>query len=194
MVKRKVTIITKIVAGVLLLVLFVGAMNYIFKETDNLTIPGTFYVEVDGERISNNKNDYVVLYGNEYRFDVGYAMDMGTSDDVFIVEIVPNISDETSFDFMVGNEIFAYEGLNDLSAGFNLKIYDGYFTIHPTMELENIIQTAFPDKTVSGIPGSVNSEISYYKLIISNEDRTSILEITFQLAGRIILDKYEVMF
>lgn len=195
MTKRKSTKIISIIAGVMCLVLFVGALTVLFEETDHLsTSPGTLYVEVEGERISKNKEDHIVFYGNEYRFDVGYTLNMTSSEEKFYVDIVPNITDETSFDFMVGDEIFAYEGIVSFEEAFELNVYDDYFTIHPKKDLSEAIQDIFPDKVVSGVPVTVNSDISYYKIVVSNENKTKQLEITFQLAGRVILDKYEVIF
>lgn len=195
MTKRNSTKVISIIAGVMCVVLFVGALTVLFDETDNLTTsPGSIYVEVDGERISKNKEDHIIVYGNEYRFDVGYTLEKNTHKEKFFVDIVPNITEETSFDFIVGDDIFAYEGVTDLEDAFNLKVYDGYFTIHPTKDLSEAIQDIFPDKEISGVPGTINSNISYYKIIVSNENKTKRLEITFQLAGRVMLDRYEVIF
>ena len=195
MTKRKSTKIISIIAGVMCLVLFVGALTVLFDETDHLsTSPGTIYVEVEGERISKNKEDYIVVYGNEYKFYVGYTLDIGSQEEKYLVDIVPNITETTSFDFTVGEEIYAYEGITSLEEAFELLVYENYFTIHPTKDLPNVIQELFPDEQISGVPSTVNSDISYYKIIVSNENKTKQLEITFQLAGRVMLDRYEVIF
>ena len=195
MAKRNGTKIATVISSILLLVLFVGMLTFLLKETDNLTTnPGALYVEVDGERISSNKDDQAISYGKEYRFDVGYALDIDSQKKEYTVSIVPNVTDDTSFDFKVNNDLYAYEGINDLNQGFNVQIYDDYFTIRATTDLPEIIKGIFPNATISGVPDTINSEISYYKIIISSKDKSQSLEITFHLVGNLILDKYEVIF
>ena len=195
MAKRNGTKIATVISSILLLVLFVGMLTFLLKETDNLTTnPGALYVEVDGERISSNKDDQAISYGKEYRFDVGYALDIDSQKKEYTVSIVPNVTNDTSFDFKVNNDLYAYEGINDLNQGFNVQIYDDYFTIKATSDLPEIVKGIFPNATVSGVPNTINSEISYYKIIISSKDKSQSLEITFHLVGNLILDKYEVIF
>lgn len=195
MAKRNGTKIATVISSILLLVLFVGMLTFLLKETNNLTTsPGALYVEVDGERISSNKDDQAISYGKEYRFDVGYALDIDSQKKEYTVSIVPNVTDDTSFDFKVNNDLYAYEGINDLNQGFNVQIYDDYFTIRATTDLPEIIKGIFPNATISGVPDTINSEISYYKIIISSKDKSQSLEITFHLVGNLILDKYEVIF
>lgn len=195
MAKRNGTKIATVISSILLLVLFVGMLTFLLKETDNLTTnPGALYVEVDGERISSNKDDQAISYGKEYRFDVGYALDIDSQKKEYTVSIVPNVTDDTSFDFKVNNDLYAYEGINDLNQGFNVQVYDDYFTIRATTDLSEIIKGIFPNATISGVPDTINSEISYYKIIISSKDKSQSLEITFHLVGNLILDKYEVIF
>ena len=195
MAKRNGTKIATVISSILLLVLFVGMLTFLLKETDNLTTnPGALYVEVDGERISSNKDDQAISYGKEYRFDVGYALDIDSQKKEYTVSIVPNVTDDTSFDFKVNNDLYAYEGINDLNQGFNVQVYDDYFTIRATTDLPEIIKGIFPNAAISGVPDTINSEISYYKIIISSKDKSQSLEITFHLVGNLILDKYEVIF
>lgn len=195
MAKRNGTKIATVISSILLLVLFVGMLTFLLKETNNLTTnPGALYVEVDGERISSNKDDQAISYGKEYRFDVGYALDIDSQKKEYTVSIVPNVTDDTSFDFKVNNDLYAYEGINDLNQGFNVQVYDDYFTIRATTDLPEIIKGIFPNATISGVPDTINSEISYYKIIISSKDKSQSLEITFHLVGNLILDKYEVIF
>ena len=195
MAKRNGTKIATVISSILLLVLFVGMLTFLLKETDNLiTNPGALYVEVDGERISSNKDDQAISYGKEYRFDVGYALDIDSQKKEYTVSIVPNVTDDTSFDFKVNNDLYAYEGINDLNQGFNVQVYDDYFTIRATTDLPEIIKGIFPNATISGVPDTINSKISYYKIIISSKDKSQSLEITFHLVGNLILDKYEVIF
>ena len=195
MAKRNGTKIATVISSILLLVLFVGMLTFLLKETDNLTTnPGALYVEVDGERISSNKDDQAISYGKEYRFDVGYALDIDSQKKEYTVSIVPNVTNDTSFDFKVNNDLYAYEGINDLNQGFNVQVYDDYFTIRATTDLPEIIKGIFPNATISGVPNTINSEISYYKIIISSKDKSQSLEITFHLVGNLILDKYEVIF
>lgn len=195
MAKRNGTKIATVISSILLLVLFVGMLTFLLKETNNLTTnPGALYVEVDGERISSNKDDQAISYGKEYRFDVGYALDIDSQKKEYTVSIVPNVTNDTSFDFKVNNDLYAYEGINDLNQGFNVQVYDDYFTIKATSDLPEIVKGIFPNATVSGVPNTINSEISYYKIIISSKDKSQSLEITFHLVGNLILDKYEVIF
>ena len=195
MAKRNGTKIATVISSILLLVLFVGMLTFLLKETNNLTTsPGALYVEVDGERISSNKDDQAISYGKEYRFDVGYALDIDSQKKEYTVSIVPNVTDDTSFDFKVNDDLYAYEGINDLNQGFNVQVYDDYFTIRATTDLPEIIKGIFPNATISGVPDTINSEISYYKIIISSKDKSQSLEITFHLVGNLILDKYEVIF
>ena len=195
MAKRNGTKIATVISSILLLVLFVGMLTFLLKETNNLTTnPGALYVEVDGERISSNKDDQAISYGKEYRFDVGYALDIDSQKKEYTVSIVPNVTNDTSFDFKVNNDLYAYEGINDLNQGFNVQVYDDYFTIRATTDLPEMIKGIFPNVTISGVPDTINSEISYYKIIISSKDKSQSLEITFHLVGNLILDKYEVIF
>ena len=75
-----------------------------------------------------------------------------------------------------------------------MEIYDDYFTIKATSDLPDMIKGIFPNATITGVPDTINTEISYYKMIISSKDKSQSITITFHLFGNVILDKYEVIF
>ena len=195
MAKRKSTKIASVIAIVLLLVLFVGGVSILFKETDNFnTSLGSLYVEIDGVRITADKDNHVIFYGQECRVNVGYTLAFDEKEKGYEVCVVPNATGATDFDFLVGDDLFAYSGIDDLSEGFNLQKYEDFFTIKATYDLPVMIKDIFNEDEVAGVPSTVNSNVPYYKMVISSEDKSQQIAITFQLASNVLLDKYEVIF
>lgn len=196
--RRRISTATNAIVAIFIVLLLLGVVGFFAFFTNNFTSDfKTFYVKVRGETILNDKEHYEISVNEEYRFDIGYTFGFFNKDQKlgYHVKIVPNITDETKFDFTINGEKYGYEGETDLTQGFDVKQYDDYFTITATKDLPDILQSMYPNKTLTDVPNAINSGQDYFMLLIYSEDETTRIAIKFELTIlRIILTPDKVVF
>lgn len=100
-----------------------------------------------------------------------------------MVSVVPNESAVASFTFKAGETDVNYQDMENLGKGFTLIPYDDYFTFTANKDLQEILQLYYPDKTVSGVPTALNSDIPYFRLVVKTSDSKQVININFNLAS-----------
>lgn len=168
-----------VVGVILLLVLVVG---FIAKFTNNFTSDfATFYIEHDGKTITSNRGGYGFDKGVEYRFNVGYSLDAFNKEKLnYNVKVAPNITSETDFVFENDDYRYKFSDKDDLTALFKITKYDDYFSLTADKLLNEVINSAY-DGNFTGIP-TVDGKLDYFKLIISSEDGSRSINITFNVS------------
>lgn len=178
--------ILSVVVWLLLVALLLGVVGFFARFTNNFTSGfSTFYVEFGDKQITNDKDSYVFEKDSEYRFDVGYSLAFLNKDgkNGFSVQVLPNITDETNFEFTADDERYLYSDIKDLTACFNVRCYDSYFTLTADKDLPAIIQSLHQDKALSTIPTTIDGGKDYFLLVISNEDNSTSIRISFNLVS-----------
>lgn len=181
--RRRISTITRIITSVLIVILLLGVVGFFAYFTNNFTSRfKTFYVTVRGTTFMNETGSYELGVNEEYRFNVKYTLGALNKEKLgYHVKIVPNITDGTRFDFTVDGAQYGYEGESVLTSGFVIEQYEEYFTLTATQDLADILQQNYPNKTLSGVPVSIDSGKEHFALIISSADETTQLRINFSL-------------
>lgn len=186
-----------VVVYILLLMLLALAIAFLAKFTNGFTSDvKTFYVICNDETILNDKGNYLIYANEEYRFDVKYTFGFLQKDNEklgYHVKVVPYVTEDTNFDFYADGEMYNYGAESDLTSGFDIRLYEDYFTFTATKGMEGILQAIYPNKTLTDIP-QLNSGIDYYMLVISSEDYSAEIKITFSLHFSIELSSDKLVF
>ncbi|MBQ4558524.1 MAG: hypothetical protein IJA61_04050 [Clostridia bacterium] len=164
---------------IMLVALFIGA---IYRSTDSFSQPiQTFYVEYDGDNLSNN-DDFNVEINKEYKikvYDTSYSI---RGEKVsFNVKVYPIHNEDTSFEYKVDGNIYCFSYIEDISKGFVIVKDDGYFTLKATMDMQEILSLYYPNQEVTDCPTIIDSDISYIRLEIVSADGKNTMNINLKL-------------
>lgn len=174
--------ISSVLSGIAMLLLVLFFIGFLFTFTDNLTTPlKDFYVRWSNDDIMNDRENFDIVKGKEYKFEV--VNTLGNGEDGYVVSIVPNESAVASFTFKAGETDVNYQDIENLGKGFTLIPYEDYFTFTANKDLQEILQLYYPDKTLSGVPTALNSDIPYFRLVIKTSDSKQVININFNLVS-----------
>lgn len=184
--KRSDSIISKI--SYTIIVIFVGLLLLLFicffaKFTNGFTSSfATFYVEYDGKTIASDKPGYVFELGKKYDFKVGYTLGfLNNEEKTFSVEVIPNITDKTDFNYMLSSETHNFSSIKSLTSYFDIEGNENGFTFSASKTLEQMV-AQYHNNDVIGVPAVNESSVDYLKLVISSEDNSQQINLTFNLA------------
>lgn len=167
----------KIIALILLLVLWVGFMTFaiksdFFRDIEAVQIPGFSgdkekdpYLEIDGEKFLADTTE---LPEGNIRFDVKNA----TAYEVKIVQ------SGNSFDFRHNGVLTKFSGIDaDWDVIFNLKVEQGYFTFDNIKQMPYILGCIFPDEDITDFNGFESSAV-YFNIQVTIGDETLIVPLS----------------
>ena len=174
--------ISYILVVVLVILVLLLAVSFIAKFTNNFTSDfAAFYVEHDGKTITSDRGGFNFDKDTEYRIKVGYPLGVFNKEKLsYNVKVMPNVTDETDFEFTDGTEAYKYSDITDLTEQFKIQQYDDYFTLTADKLLNEIIENVYGD-TLTGVP-SVNFKQDYLKLVISSVDSSACINLTFNVS------------
>lgn len=133
--------LVRLITSLLVVLLIIGSVGVILHflgiGKDDITdiLNPAFRVEYDSEVYKSDTENIIALpVKGKVRFEV-----KGTSS--YTVDIVPNVTTETDFEYEVDGIKYKYGEEKSLSSAFDLKIYDGAFTIDTDVSyaLDNIL-------------------------------------------------------
>ncbi len=182
-----------------LFVLIVGAVVVVFKYTNGFNEEfKTFYIEYKGEQILTGENKMTYEKGT-YRYDVKYTFDTEESEPKdYTVKIVPNT--DKDFEYTVDGKTYKYSKISDLSAAFNLTKQPTYFefTVTESMNIQSVIATQYPGKTVEIDKSALLNNSYPFKLVISSYSGNVTYNILFGIPGAkvtsVVFDKTTIVF
>ena len=163
------------IVGTLVLVVFVlaiGAGVYMHF-TDN-TPTSDFYVLYNSKEISSNAKGYEMSKDKAVAI---YVVDKTSENEEteYTVKVVPNVIKDKDFNIILEGEITSYQGIKDLTEGFNIDIEGNSFTIKPYGDITTILNTVYVNSEIEDC-----SEYTYddmFTLVISNGEDS--IEIDF---------------
>lgn len=167
MAKRKENKIVRIVTWLLLLLLLVGGigavLHFVGIGKDDITdiINPTFRVEYDGNVYkTDTENVLAIPEGGQARFEVKNGGDCS-------VKIVPNVTAETDFSYIVDGQTYMYSEENDLSVVFDLQVYKGAFTVNfdNATSIESVLSKIWGTDKI--IINDIKS-FSFYKIVVTS--------------------------
>lgn len=183
--RQRISSATNAVVAILIVILLLGVVGFFAFFTNGFTSDfKTFYVNVRDKTIMNDTDGYEIVFKDEYRFDVKYTFGFMQKENEklgYHVRIIPNITDETDFDFTVNGQTFKYSNETDLTQGFEVTLYDDYFTLEANKDLPEILSDLHLGSPVTGVPSAIDCGIDYFTLVISSEDKSTELAIDFNL-------------
>lgn len=168
-----------IVVAVLAVLLLVG--GFIARYTNNFTSDfKTFYVEYGGKTITSDKTDIEFVRSEPNRINVGYSLGfLNKEKGNYSVEVLPNVTDETDFDYSVNGKNYKFSEITDFTEYYKIEKYDDYFTFTMWDDIDGILDMMYHGDNVAGIPDLKGTNL--LKLVIYNEDKTAKINIGFKL-------------
>ena len=175
------TVISKIIAFVLILLLITGVVGFFVVYTNGFTSDfKSFYVEYEGEKILHDKTSVSLQLGKPLRFDCRYVFGTGQSgeDRGYTVKVMPNADED--FDFTVGGDIYRYSATEDLTPVFDIECNDGYFmlTLPYDFGMPSVLGALFPDEEIT-VPDDITLEGYYYTLVVSSYNARTVYNLSF---------------
>lgn len=190
--------ISKVLAYILVLLVFIGVFGLIAKFTDGFTSDfKTFYVSVDGKDVMSSSDGFVVTNSQPLQVDVHYTFSAVNKDENkgYSVKIVPNKIEGENFEYIVDDEICNYFELTDLSGGFNIEKGETSFTVTPKGETLTDVLSAVYGKPVSDCTGLGYNDL--FTIIVTSFNDEASVKLNFALIRTvtgITLDKEVIEF
>ena len=188
--------ISKVLAYILVLLVFIGVFGLIAKFTDGFTSDfKTFYVSVNGKDVMTSQNGYVVTPSEPLKVDVKYTFAFNKNETKgYSIKIIPNKTDE-DFDFSVDGETHFFGDEKDLTNGFVIDKREQSFTVVPKggTPLE-ILKAVYPENEVTCESKGYND---MFTVIVTSYNGESSVKLNFALERRvtgITLDKEVIEF
>ena len=166
------------IIGTLVLVVFVlaiGAGVYMHFTGDN-TSNSDFYVLYNGKEISSDVKGYKMSADKAVTiYVVDKTVDEGEETE-YAVKIVPNKIKGKDFNFILDGESTSYQGIKDLTEGFDIVYEGNSFTIKPLGDITTIRNAVYVNAEIEDC-----SEYTYedmFTLIISSGEYTVEIDFT----------------
>ena len=166
------------IIGTLVLVVFVLAIGvgvYMHFTGDN-TSNSDFYILYNGKEISSDVKGYKMSTDKVVTI---YVVDKTVSEGEeteYTVKIVPNKIKGKDFNFILDGESTSYQGIKDLTEGFDIDIEGNSFTIKPYGDITTILNAVYVNAKIEDC-----SEYTYedmFTLVISNGENTVEIDFT----------------
>ena len=172
-VKSVISIIGTLVLVVL--VLAIGAGVYLHFTGDD-TPTSDFYVLYNGKEISSNVKGYKMSTDEAVTIYVVDKTVAEGEETEYTVKVVPNTLKDKDFNFILDGESTSYQGIKDLTEGFDIDIEGNSFTIKPYGDITTILNAVYVNAEIEDC-----SEYTYedmFTLIISSGENTVEIDFT----------------
>lgn len=169
-------------SAVIILILAILCFSFLYTFTDKFTAPlKDFYVVCGNDDIMNDRENFDIVKGKTYKFEV--VNTLGDGKDDYVVSIVPNTNTVATFTFKAGETEKSFQDMTNLGKGFALDTHDGYFTLTAYKDLSEILQLYYPSDTLSGIPTALDSDVPYFRLVVKVAGSDQVININFNLVS-----------
>lgn len=182
--KRKSTKnVSQFISSSLILLVVIFAVGFLFYFTNNFTTElKVFYVKYGNKTFVDDEMNYTIMKDKEYKFEV---VNMLGNDETYKISIIPNETSATAFTFKTDNEEKSYGDIEDLARGFIITAYDNYFIFKATKDLPEILSLYYQTSTLTDIPTAIDTDLPYFRLVISSSDMTEIININFNIKSEL---------
>lgn len=186
----------KVILYILLVLVVVAAIGLIVKFTNGFTEDfTTFYITVEDTDVMSVGNDFVFQFDEPLQVDVHYLFDRTEKAKGYSVKVVPNKVEGKDMDFTVDGEPYSFQAETDLTAGFEIVKSDKSFTIKPKGDIQQILETLYPDKTVE--VDATKTYENMFTLVVTSYNEKASVKLNFMLNDgvyEITLDKESIAF
>lgn len=159
---------TNTIVAILSLLFVVAIVAFVFKFTNGLNEDlKTFYIEHNGKQIVATDSQMTFDTESEHRFDCKYISN--PDNNTFNLKVVPNVTEETDFNYTVDGKSYKWSEVQDLTACFNIDKQNNFFVISFPVDfsMESILSSLYPESNVV-ISDSLSLYQYYYTLHVSN--------------------------
>lgn len=173
----------KIFVSLLLVLLLCCVIGFLLYFTNNFTDNfKTFYLRYGSTDIKYDRS-LELETGKTHVFACNYTLGFpGESDEPkYSVKILP--ARGIDFDFTVDGSVYSFGAEKDLTAGFRMQQLDASFllTLPATLSMLDVLQGAYPGKTVADVPALGLSAKAYFVLAVSSYNGAEILSLGLKL-------------
>lgn len=173
-----------ILAGVIFFAVFTNGFKGDFKE---------FYVTVRGENeraeLVTESTDLDVYLCRKYRIEPKYIMNLLSKDKKldYSVTIAPNITEDTDFEFAVGDQSVKYSQVTDLSEVISIEKHDDYFVLEIDDDLPAMLKKLYRTDNVQGVPSVVDSYDPYITIRVYSDGNKACVTLRLLLYAKGLL-------
>lgn len=172
-----------ILSSLVIFMLVALVVGFLFVRTDGLTTGyKEFYVQCGNDKIISDRDNFSIVIGREYKFDVVNEKDGITQQNSnYLVRVVPNITSTTTFSFTADGVLKNYSDIDDLAKCFSVNARDNYFEFTAFNDLTAIMKILYKTDNISDCPTAIDSGFPYFRLVITNIDSGDIININFNI-------------
>lgn len=164
--KTKKSSLKKAIIWILLLLVIAGVCGIFALTRGFRQEPQTMYLQQGEQRILFSETGYKMPAEPEVRFDVKYLA--GNTESEVAVQIYSALSIEESFDFKVNGQTLGFFSDRDLSAGFDVKVYDGYFTLRCDRGMREILAAVYGGEVEYIGDVKIDPDKDYFRLEVKS--------------------------
>lgn len=166
------------VVVILLLAAVCGSLAYF---TNGFTSDfKTFYVESNGKTYLSNTSNYVLSQEEDNVFDVKYTFGAINKEiSGYSVKIVPNVTNENDFDFIVDGATYSFGAEKDLTKCFEIVKNKDCFSVKGDFTMQSILNKLYPTQTVTFDVNDVNWEVDNFTLLVYSYNNEAVISIGF---------------
>ncbi len=182
MTKKKKNKFATILSLIVVLLLVFGFVGLLVFFTDNFdTDLKRFYVRCGNDVIVADRDKFSIKMNEEYKFFVGSELEDLTGNTEYVVSVIPNITSSTIFTFKANDTAVNFEDVASLTKGFEINVYDEYFTFKATKDLKDILQMYYKGQTLTDVPTYIDSDLSYISLVVQSKKSEDFVRINLVL-------------
>ena len=171
-----------ILSSLIILLLVVGVVGFLFIYTENFTTPlKDFYVTCGNDDFISDRENFDIVVGKEYKFEITTNINVSGTEKKYIVSVVPNETSTTTFSYDVDGTQYNYVDIQSLAKGFSIVAYDDYFTLTARNDLPEILKFYHGTDTIENVPGAIDTDLPYFRLVVQSADLTETININFNL-------------
>ena len=169
-----------ILSSLVILLLVVTAVGFLYIFTDSFTTDlKNFYVKYGNDSFISDRENFDIIIGKEYKFEVINTLD--TNESGFIVSVVPNETALTTFSFKADGTDKNFGEMGNLTKGFSISSSENYFTLTALYDMPEILKLYFQAQELTEVPSVVDTGLPYFRLVVSTKDMTQTININFNL-------------
>ena len=174
----------KVIAYVLIVLLVAGIVGVIVHFTNGFTTDfKTFYLTVEGKDVMTSAGGYSATREEPLTVEVKYIFGSGKSgEESYSVKVVPNAQGK-DFEYTLDGEVCSYQAEPDLTAGFEIAVSGGMFTLTPKGDLRAVLEAVHPGSTVEGCDGKSYEDM--YALVVTSYNGEASVTLYFSVPGKV---------
>lgn len=185
--KRNINKFATVVTYILIIALILSVIGFLAYFSSGFSDDfKSFYLRYEGKLIMQNKSDFLLKPLREYKFYTVYTLGFLTKQKPkYTVKVKPAAG--VNFEYTVDGDFYIFSALTDLTAYFDIKAEEDYFTVSSSVDLPSLFNKIYPDKTVV-LPDFEDKD--YFALIVASGKESITINFSMSIfVKQITIDK-----